>query len=38
MKDDEMVGACVVYEGEEKCIQSFGGKPEGKRLCGRPVC
>ena len=24
--------------GEEKCVQGFGGKPEGKRLLGRPRC
>jgi len=24
------------YVGEEKCIQGFGGKPEGKRLLERP--
>jgi hypothetical protein len=28
-----MVGA-----GKEKCVQDFGGKPEGKRLCGRSRC
>jgi len=24
--------------GEEKCVQGFGGKPEGKRLLGRRRC
>jgi hypothetical protein len=24
------------YGGEETCIQSFGGKPDGKRPLGRP--
>ena len=32
-----MGGACSVYGGEERLIQGFGGgKPEGKRLLGRP--
>ena len=25
-----------MYEGQEKCIRDFGGKPEGKRPLGRP--
>ena len=25
LQEDEMCGACAVYGGEEKCIQSFGG-------------
>ena len=31
-----MGGACSMYGGEERCIQGFGGKPEGKRPLGRP--
>jgi hypothetical protein len=31
-----MSGACGMYVGEERCIQSFGGKPERKRSLGRP--
>ena len=30
-----MDGACKRYEGEGRCIQGFGGKPEGKRPLGR---
>jgi hypothetical protein len=30
-----MDGDCSTYGGEERCIQSFGGKPEGKRPLGR---
>ena len=28
--------ACSAYEGEERCINGFGGKPEVKRKLGRP--
>jgi len=28
--------ACSTYGGEERRIQDFGGKPEGKRPLGRP--
>ena len=31
-----MGGACSMYGGEERCIQGFGGKPEGKRPLERP--
>ena len=31
-----MGGACSAYGGEERRIQGFGGKPEGKRPLGRP--
>jgi hypothetical protein len=27
-----MSGACSTHRGEQKCIQSFGGKPEGDNL------
>ena len=30
-----MGGECSKYGVEERCIQGFGGKPEGKRLFGR---
>jgi len=29
-----MDGACSAYGGEERCINCFGGKPEGKRPLG----
>ena len=31
-----MGGACSICGGEERCIQFFVGKPEGKRPLGRP--
>jgi hypothetical protein len=31
----EMGGACSAYGGEERLIQGFGGKTEGKRPLGR---
>ena len=31
-----MGGTCSTYEGEESCIQCFGGKRKGKRQLGRP--
>jgi hypothetical protein len=31
-----MGGACSTYEGEEMCIQGFGGESEGKRPPVRP--
>jgi len=33
----EMGGACSAYGGEERHIQGFGGKPEGKRHLGDPA-
>jgi hypothetical protein len=30
IEKNEMGDACSMYEGEERCIQGFGGKPEGK--------
>ena len=30
VKEDEMGRAHGTYDGEEECIQNFGGKPEGK--------
>jgi hypothetical protein len=29
---NEMDGACTTHGEEEKCVQSFGGRLEGKRL------
>jgi len=29
-------GACGAYLGQEKCIQGFDGRPEGKRPLERP--
>ena len=34
--EDEKGEACSAYGGEERRIQEFGGKPEGKRPLGRP--
>jgi hypothetical protein len=31
-----MGGACGTYGREERCIQEFGGKPEGKNVLERP--
>jgi len=31
-----MGGTCGTYGLEEKCIQGFGGRPEGRRPLGRP--
>jgi hypothetical protein len=31
-----MGGACSVYRGEERRMQGFGGKSDGKRPLGRP--
>ena len=33
-----MVGACSTYERQKRCIQGFGGKPEGKRPLERLRC
>jgi len=33
---DNMGGACSTHEGDEKCVQRFGEKREGKRQLGRP--
>ena len=27
-----------MHGGQERCIKDFGGKPEGKKPCGRPRC
>jgi hypothetical protein len=34
--DENTGGACSTYEGQERCIQGFGGITEGKRPFGRP--
>ena len=31
-----MGGACSTYGGVERCIQGFGGEPDGKRTLERP--
>jgi len=36
MKKNEMGGTCGTYGGEERCIHGLVGKPDGKRLLGRP--
>jgi hypothetical protein len=36
MEKNEMGGACSAYGGEERCVQDFGGEPEGKRPLGIP--
>jgi hypothetical protein len=33
-----MGGACSTYGREERCVQGFGGKPEGKRPLERLRC
>ena len=38
IKNNKMGGACRMYGGWERCIQGFGGKPEGKRPLGRHRC
>jgi hypothetical protein len=35
-EEDLMDGACDIYVGEQKCLQSFVGNPEGKRPLVRP--
>ena len=32
IKKNEMGVACSTYGGEERCVEGFGGKPEGKIL------
>jgi len=36
IEKNEMGGACSAYGGEQRCIQGFDGKPEGKIPLGRP--
>jgi hypothetical protein len=36
VKEDDMGGACSTYGGNETCVKKLAGKPEGKRLLGRP--
>jgi hypothetical protein len=37
IEKNEMCGTCSAYRGEERRVQDFfGGKPELKRLLGRP--
>jgi hypothetical protein len=38
VKEDERDGAHIMYEREEKCINIFSGKLEGKRPHGKPRC
>jgi len=33
-----MDGACSMFGGQQRCIQSFGGESEGKRPLGKPTC
>jgi len=35
IKKDEIGWACGTYGGEERCVQSLVGKPEGRKLIGR---
>ena len=35
-KKNETDEACVSCGGEEKCVQSLGARPDGKKLFGRP--
>jgi len=36
MKEDEMGEACSVHGRDDKYVKMLVGKPEGKRLLGRP--
>jgi len=36
IKKNEMGMACSAYGGGERCVQGFGGEPEGKRPLERP--
>ena len=36
IKNNEIGGACGTYEGEDRCLQCFGGESECKRTPGRP--
>ena len=36
IEKNEMGWACRTYRGQERCIQGFGGKPEGKRPLEKP--
>ena len=38
IKKNEMGGACGRYDGQERCIQDFGGETRGKKTVGRPRC
>jgi hypothetical protein len=37
IQNNVMGGACSTYGGDGRCIQGFGGKPNGKRPIGRPT-
>jgi hypothetical protein len=36
IEKNEMDWACSTYRGQDRCIQEFGGKPEGKMPLGKP--
>ena len=36
IENNEIKRACSTYEGEDRCIRGFVGKPEGKKPLGRP--
>jgi hypothetical protein len=36
IEKNEMGGTCSTYGEKEKCMQGFGGEPEGKTPLGRP--
>ena len=36
IKKNEIGGTCNTYGGEEMCIHDLVGKPDGKRIVGRP--
>jgi len=38
MKGDEMRGTCNMHGGDEKCIQNFRWRPDGKISLRRPGC
>ena len=38
IQKNELVGACGTHRGKNRCMQSFGGKPEKNIPHGRPRC
>ena len=36
IRKNEMGGECGTYRRQERCLQGFGGRPEGRRPLGRP--
>jgi hypothetical protein len=36
VKNSEIGWSCTTHEIDEKCLQNFGGKPDGKTPLGKP--